>query len=507
MPEASVLVPLLVLGPLAVAVVAALLPAAARRLTVTGSAVVGLVLAVVIAATVASHGTVVTRLGPWSAPIGIELAVDGLAAVLLLLVAVVGLAVLVAAGGDERSAGGAGFWPLSSMLLGAVNAVVVAADLFNAYVALELLTVVAVGMIALGGRVARRPALRYLLVAVLGSLAFLMAVALLYAERGSLAIVDVGPPDGGTATPTVLAAVAIGTLGLAVKTALWPLHGWLPPAHAGAPAAVSPLMSALVVKGSLVLLVRLWADVAGLSLPDAAFVALGVLGAAGMLHASLVALREPDLKRVVALSTVAQMGYLAVAVAVLGLGGDAAPLAWQGLALLLVGHGLAKSAMFLAAGSLARAHGTTRVAGMRGAVREHPMEVMTIGAAGVVLAGLPPGVAFAGKWQLVTAALGAGAWWWVVVLLVGGLLTAGYVGVVLSTLLGEPEPAEPQDEESDDDGAPARRAGEHRAEPVRGSARWRWAALSLVLLAVALGLRPLELAELVLVGVPAAVIP
>lgn len=487
------LLPVLVLGPLLVGLVAALLPARyARWLTLAG-AIAWLALAVVVAEGVRASGAFGVVLGRWAPPVGIELRADGLGAAMLLLTTVVGLAVAIGATADLAATGSEvsrrWYWPLWSLLVASLHAVYLSGDLFNSYVALELLTVVGVAMIALGGREALGPALRYLLVAVLGSLGFLVAVALVYAESGTLAFADAAP-DGATTT-TVLVALGLGTVGLGIKTAVWPMHGWLPPAHAAAPAAVSPLMSALVVKGSLVVLLRMWTEVADLRAPQALAVLVAVLGAAAIVHASVAALRQSSLKRVVACSTVAQVGYFLLALPLLTAGGGAGYLAWQGLLLLVVAHGLAKAAMFLAAGSLASRYGSTEISSMRGAVAVAPMEVLTFGVAGIVLAGLPPGLAFAGKWQLATAGILQQQWWVVAVLLLGGLLTLAYTFRVLGVLVLA----------TDDDEEPPRAVTTYAAP-----ARARWAALALVLLAIGLGLRPLELVELGMVGVPAGVL-
>ena len=143
---------------------------------------------------------------------------------------------------------------------GSLNLVFVSGDLFTLYVALELLTFAGVPLVCLDGRgETLRAALRYLLFALLGSVLYLLGAVLLYGAYGTLDIALLAArirPD-----PATLAAAALMTTGLLAKTALFPLHLWLPPAHAGAPAAASAVLSALVVKGSWFLVVRLWFDV------------------------------------------------------------------------------------------------------------------------------------------------------------------------------------------------------------------------------------------------------
>ena len=193
---------------------------------------------------------------------------------------------------------------------GSLNLVFVSGDLFTLYVALELLDLRRPYRWSASMAVARRlrAALRYLLFALLGSMFYLLGAVLLYGAYGTLDIPLLATrvrPE-----PVAWAAAALMTVGLLAKTALFPLHLWLPPAHAGAPAAASAVLSALVIKGSFFLVVRLWFDVMPgvVTLPSAQL--LAALGAAAILFGSVVALRQERLKLLIAYSTVAQIGYL-----------------------------------------------------------------------------------------------------------------------------------------------------------------------------------------------------
>ena len=152
------------------------------------------------------------------------------------------------------------FWTLLQGIQAALSLVFLGGDLFNLYVGLELLTFAAVPLVSLDGRPETvAAALRYLLFALFGSVFYLLGVALLYGAYGTLDIALLAPlvrPE-----PAVWLAAGLMTAGLLAKTALFPLHLWLPPAHANAPAAASAVLSGLVVKGSFFLVVRLWFDV------------------------------------------------------------------------------------------------------------------------------------------------------------------------------------------------------------------------------------------------------
>jgi formate hydrogenlyase subunit 3/multisubunit Na+/H+ antiporter MnhD subunit len=399
----------------------------------------GLCLALAILAGVWEAGApLVTDLGGWAPPLGIALRADGLSAVMVVTTAVVVGAVGLYAGlGAQGARTKLVFWTLLMGVWGALTAVWLSGDLFNLYVALELLTFGAVPLVSLdGSKATLEAALRYLLFALVGSALYLLGVGLLYGAYGTLDIALLA----GLVRPEPVTAVAAGLMvaGLVAKTALFPLHLWLPPAHAGAPAAASALLSALVVKGSFFLIVRVWFD----ALPGVAGVAagqmLGALGAAAILFGSVLALRQARLKLMIAYSTIAQIGYLFFLFP-LATGSAWNGVAWTGGVLQLVAHAVAKAAMFMAAGLIGEALGHDRIAGFAGLGRALPMTVFAFGLGGMSLMGLPPSGGFVAKAMLLTAAVGEGQWWWAVVILAGGLLAAGYVfRVIVPALAATP---------------------------------------------------------------------
>ncbi len=401
--------------------------------------------AVALAMQVWTHGPLHYALGGWPAPLGIALHTDGFAALMVLTTAVVGTVVMVhalaefghPAGAEDRAA--LTFWPLVLFLLAALNGIFLSADLFNLYVAIEVMGLAAVALVTVqGGAAALFAGMRYLLVALAGSLAYLLGVALIYARYGTLDLTVLAArvePE-----PATMAALVLMTVGLLAKTALFPLHVWLPPAHANAPAPASALLSGLVVKASFYLVVRLWFDVFAPATSAAAADLLGLLGAAAILWGSVLALRQNRLKLMIAYSSIAQIGYLFL---LFPLAGGAGPMpwtpgAWSGGIFHAVSHAAAKAAMFLAAGTIIHALGHDRIAGISGAAQRLPVTVFAIALAGLTLIGLPPSGGFVAKWLLLNAALDAGQWWWALVMLAGGLLAAGYVFGALSPAFAPP---------------------------------------------------------------------
>jgi multicomponent Na+:H+ antiporter subunit D len=290
-----------------------------------------------------------------------------------------------------------------------------------------------VPLVSLDGRAETlQAALRYLLFALLGSVLYLIGTALVYGAYGTL---DIALLSGLVRIqPATVVAAALMTVGLLAKTALFPLHLWLPPAHAGAPAAASAVLSALVVKGSFFIVVRLWFDVMpGLS-GQAAAQLIAALGAGAILFGSVVALRQRRLKLLIAYSTLAQIGYLFL---MFPLAFDPATTKLQGSGALAGGmvqamsHATAKAAMFMAAGLIYAELGHDRIAGLAGIGRALPMSVLAFALGGIALIGVPPSGAYLAKTLLLQAANDTEQWWWGAVIQAGGVFTSSYVLLVL----------------------------------------------------------------------------
>src|SRR5690606_17881098 len=146
------------------------------------------------------------------------------------------------------------FWPLTGLLVAGLNGLFLSADLFNIYVTLELVGLAAVGLVAAGGKAPQlSAAINYLFATLLGSMAYLLGVALIHGAYGTVSIATLTPLVTAQAPLAVWLAGLLMLVGLMIKTALFPFHGWLPPAHGGAPAPVSALLSALVIKGTFYL--------------------------------------------------------------------------------------------------------------------------------------------------------------------------------------------------------------------------------------------------------------
>ncbi len=412
---------------------------------------------------VITNGVQRYELGAWSAPLGIELYLDGLSLLMLLVTAIVGFAISIYASAYFKDDKTNIFWPLWLFLWSALNALFVSSDIFNLFVTLEIIGLSAVALVALsGGANAITAAMRYLLVSLLGSMLYLMGVALLYHSYGTVDMVLLSLRT--EMTPTMWLIMGLMTTGLLLKTALFPLHFWLPPAHSSAPVPVSAVLSALVVKASFYILWRLWIVVFPLAdhaQANLGFI-LGLLGSLAIVWGGFQALRQTRLKLLIAYSTVMQIGYLFLAFPLANVMG------WKATLYFILAHAVAKTAMFMAAGNILIHRGHDRIADFYSMAQYLPLTISAFALSGISLMGLPPSGGFIAKWLLLEASIVSGQWWWGLVLIVGGLLTGAYVFKVLGyAFIQEDSSNEPY--------------------PIGISKRMEWMALGMALLAIVLG--------------------
>lgn len=407
----SLLVPALVVVPLAAAT---LVPIVAgrdpRRAGGFTFAVVLLVMAMAAALVwrVGEVGVISVPLGGWTAPYGIEFRFDRFSAWTLGLSGLFALAVPFAwrylEGTLPRSRWHV-FYALVLLNLGGLLGFSVTGDLFNLFVAMEVVSLSSYALVAVAGRgVAAWAALKYLLMGSVSSLLVLFGTGLLFALTGSLNLLDVAARIA-EAPPSAATTLALASLMVAfmLKAALFPLHAWLPDAHAIAPSPVSAVLSGLVVKVGIVGLVRVVQLSAG-SGTDLAFVnqVMLLLGVVAIVMGAFMAVFQDDIKLMLAFSTISNIGYI-----VLGLG-LASPFAVIGGVVHVLNHAVIKVTLFLAAGSIIHQTGLRSLRDLRGVARVMPQTsgVMAIGAVSIV--GIPPTAGFICKWYIALGAFESG---------------------------------------------------------------------------------------------------
>lgn len=387
-------------------------------------------LAAALFSQVASEGTVSYWLGSWAPPWGIEYRVDRANAYLALLVALIAAVLAVYARAsvaaevpEERHYL---FYTMYALCLAGLFGITVTGDAFNLFVFLEIASLSTYVLIAFGrDRRALMAAYQYLVMGTIGATFYVIGVALLYLETGTLNLADMAARLPQAADPRpVLAALAFVTVGVSLKLALFPLHLWLPNAYAYAPSAVTAFLAATATKVSVYVLLRFYYTVFGQSAVFGAAPMGAILLAfslAAMFVASTVAIFQGDVKRMFAYSSVAQIGYIT-----LGVSFDSA----TGLTAAIVhlfNHALTKGALFLLLGAFALRLGAVRFAAIAGIGRVMPITSFGIVLAGLSLIGIPGTVGFVSKWYLVTAALERGKLWIVFAVVAASLLAVAYI--------------------------------------------------------------------------------
>ncbi|MDN5938072.1 MAG: monovalent cation/H+ antiporter subunit D family protein [Salinisphaera sp.] len=398
---------------------------------------VGLAISALLAGQVALGGPVTYALGGWNPPVGIAYRIDHFNAFVLVVVS--GIAAVVApyarasVMAEVPAERGYLFYALLLLLLAGLLGITITGDAFNLFVFLEISSLSSYALIAMGtSRRALMASFQYLIMGTIGATFLLIGIGLLYMMTGTLNMADLAerlPAVYGTST--VEAALAFIVIGASLKLALFPLHAWLPGAYGTAPSVVSAFLAATATKVAAYTLIRFLFTIFGVGFAFGTLPAgpvLGALAVAAMLYGSFAALFADDLKRLLAWSSVAQIGYIVLGVAL------ATPAGLTAAILHLLNHGVIKGALFLAAGCLFWRLGSTRLTDLAGAARLMPWTCAAIVAAGLGLIGIPGTAGFITKWYLLVALLDSPVPWLVAVVLVTSLLAALYLGRVVEML-------------------------------------------------------------------------
>jgi multicomponent Na+:H+ antiporter subunit D len=377
-------------------------------------------------------GSIGYHVGGWPAPYGIEISVDAFSALLLLILTGASSVALLMARGSVDAEVPEGrqhlFYTAWLLALAGFSGILVSGDAFNIFVFMEISSLATYVLISGGARRQALPAVfRYLVLGTIGATFYLIGVGLIYMMTGTLNLADMEARVRGVRELNpVLVAGAFTTVGLALKAAIFPLHAWLPNAYTYAPHVVTAFLAASSTKVALYVLFRFDFVVFHGNFPEqavqiSAFVL--PLAVAAILVASAMAIAERNLKRLLAYSSVAQIGYI-----VLGAGMASSTALTGGIAHMF-NHALAKGGLFLAIACLATRIGDLTVGGLAGAGRQMPLTMAGLVAAGLSLIGIPGTAGFVGKWYLVVAAVDLGLWGLLLALpiLVGSLMAVVYV--------------------------------------------------------------------------------
>lgn len=376
------------------------------------------------------------HLGGWAPPVGIAFVLDPLSAFVASVVACVALVVLVHSlrvVEHETPDQVVPYYAAAMIFLTGLTGMILTGDLFNLYVFLEISSLSGYALLGLGNRQAPLSAFRYLTLGTAGASFYLLGLAFLYIETGTLNMADMARILPLVPERSVIAVgLVFMTVGMGVKMALFPLHGWLPDAYTNAASTSTALVAPIGTKVAAYVLLRLFFFVLG---PEAArgelplLTAVGYLGAAGVIWGSLMAITKSELKRMLAYSSVAQVGYIAVGI---GLG---SPLGFIGAVLHTVNHACMKACLFLVSANLRMRQAHTHIPRFDQHLRRAmPWSMAAFTLAALSMIGLPPTAGFFSKWYLALGALEQSNWVFLVALLASSLLNAVYFFRVLERI-------------------------------------------------------------------------
>lgn len=376
-------------------------------------------------------------LGGWEPPWGIEYVVDQFSGFVLVTVTLVSFVISIYAGKSVKKEVGEGrtvsFFALYSLLVGGLSGIIVTGDVFNLYVFLEISSLSAYALVGVGKKKRAIVAgYNYLILGTIGATLYLLGVGYLYIMTGTLNMADLSQKLPAIyESRVIIVAFALFIIGLSIKMALFPLHAWLPDAHGLAPSVVSPILSACFIEVAAYAMIRVMFTV---FTPAFTFKVLPVreifllAAPVAMIAGSYLALAQTEIKRMLAYSSIGQMGYI-----VLGIG-IANHTGMTGSMMHIFSHAIIKASLFLVAGSLIYKTDITEISRLKGMGKKMPlsMATFTIGALGMV--GIPLTTGFVSEWKLALGALEAGKWFIIPVILLSALLNAVYFGRVIEII-------------------------------------------------------------------------
>lgn len=386
-------------------------------------------------------------LGSWPRQWGIELRVDTLNSILLLIVAGIAFLTTIYSGKSVHKEIGADrrnwFYAVWTLTIVGLLGITITGDAFNVYVLLEISSLTIYTLIAMGKSQDRRAltaSLKYLILGSVGASFILLGIGYLLMITGTLNMADMGESlralENPTQNRTLLVAVAFLLVGLSLKMALFPLHMWLPNAYTYAPSAVSALLSATATKVGVYMAFRFIYTIIGPVFSFEAISSSGLLmlcATLGILVCSYNAMTQDNVKRILAYSSVAQIGYIALGFAMhtqLGVAGSIVH---------IINHALIKGGMFMALGAVFYRVGGVQLSDLSGLGRVMPWTMGAFTMGGLGLIGFPLTAGFISKWYLVQACLQSGRWYLVIALLVGSVFAIVYVWRVVELIyFGEP---------------------------------------------------------------------
>ncbi len=378
--------------------------------------------------TVINSGTIYYHLGGWKPPFGIEYVIDLLNGFVCIIIAFIGLMVAIYSKESvkkELPGKTIPFYSIFLLLITGLMGMTITGDIFNFYVFLEISSLTAYALIAMGDRGDGLVAsFNYLIMGTVAASFILLGIGYLYAVTGTLNMADMQnilPDIYGS--KVVLAALAFFMAGFSIKIGLFPLHAWLPDAYTHAPSTASALIAGLMTKVGVYAMIRFM-----FSVFTPAFVIditrmteiLTWAAALAIIMGSVFAIAQSDIKRMLAYSSISQIGYILLGVGLVNVIG------MQGGLLHILNHAFMKCALFLVAGAIFYRTGIRNIHQFQGLGKKMPVTTIVFLIAALSMIGVPGTVGFTSKWYLALGSIEAGQWIFVLVILVSSLLNIVY---------------------------------------------------------------------------------
>jgi multicomponent Na+:H+ antiporter subunit D len=437
-----------------------------------------------------NHGAIRYSFGGWEPPVGIEFVYDGLSGFFVMVINVVAFFSIWHSGGiakREFSGKEMPYYSLAMLMLLGFNGIIMTGDLFNLFVFLEISSLAGYALIAIGDRPAPYAAFRYLIIGTAGGTLYLLGAGLLYTVTGTLNIIDMTPMLPHFAeSSVVVAALLLMVVGIGVKAALFPMHGWLPDSYTYASSSSTALIAPIGTKVAAYVLFRIIFYLFGVDLVDSAApftYLIGILACIGIVYGSVMAIAQNELKRMLAYSSVSQIGYIIMGLSL------ANPWGFAGALLHVLNHAVMKACLFMISANLRTKEGHSDISRFDDSFRKkYPWTMTSFSIAAISMIGLPPLAGFFSKWYLVLGTIDNSNWIFLVVIVISSLLNAVYFFRVYEKMYMM-DPAKGQTEPKD---------GEYNE--VKGSMLWPTSILAVSLIVIGF-------ANAVIVGVLLDVFP
>src|SRR6056297_1068095 len=366
--------------------------------------------------------------GGWTPPVGIEFVYDGLAAFMVLVINTIAFLVLIHSkqiSKVEFPGKKMPYYTIAMLMMLGFNGMVLTGDLFNLYVFLEISSLSSYALIAIGDKRAPLASFRYLIIGTVGGSLYLLGVGFLYTVTGTLNIIDMHamlPQVIGHSS--VIAALVLMVVGVGVKAALFPLHGWLPDSYTYASSSSSALIAPIGTKVAAYILFRVVLFLFGVELIDDQLpvtTIIGIFAGIGILYGSVMAIAQSEMKKMLAYSSVSQIGYIIMGISL------ANPFGFIGAVLHVLNHALMKALLFLVSGSLRLKEGHSLITKFNNSYRKkYPWTMAAFTTAAISMVGLPPLAGFFSKWYLALGTIENSNWILLAVILISSLLNAVY---------------------------------------------------------------------------------